>query len=191
MIRVTLATALVSMLLLSASSARADDCPPGSKLKTEEGFSWCEPSVCTTDITCGPGEVCAPYPLCVQVGTTKQGAALGDAGKRLVATQRCGPDNECPDTTVCSNLSRCVAKVIVERNSPKPATTPPPSKPGGDVATSSASAGDETKKSSCGCHVPGAASPLPFASAPALLAVVLVLARTRRRIRPDPGPLLG
>lgn len=169
----SLATTLA--ILCCASLAAADDCPPGSKYKTEDGFSFCEPSVCANDTQCGPGETCASYPLCVQVGTTKQGAALGDAGKRLVATQRCGPDNACPDTTVCSVLTRCISKAVAERNAP--------------AAPAATSGSEPTKKGACGCALPGsggAPSGLAFAG------LVLGVLAARRRIRRDPRrPLLG
>ena len=172
-----LSLATTIAILSCASLAAADDCPPGSKYKTEDGFSYCEPSVCANDTQCSPGEKCASYPLCVQVGTTKQGAALGDAGaKRLVATQRCGPDNTCPDTTVCSVLSRCISKAVAERNAPAPSTSAPASS-------------EPAKKSACGCALPGspgASSALPLAG----LALGVLVAR--RRIRRDPQrPLLG
>lgn len=180
--RLSLALAVAASLV--ASSARADDCPPGSRLKTEEGFTWCEPVVCSSDIHCSPGETCAPSRLCIQIGTTDtEGPALAaDASKRLIATQLCGPRDECPDTTVCSALSRCVPKVFAEKNTP---SSPPPSLPTGPV-TVAASDGVETK-SKCGCELPGAFS-APSAAAP--LAVLAALTALRRRIRRDPAPCL-
>src|SRR5687768_3138511 len=84
------------------SMASADDCPAGSKLKSEGGFSWCEPSVCLNDGNCSPSEVCRPVPLCVEVGKLDERTSTKDAAQKLVATQRCAPDDTCPSTQTCS-----------------------------------------------------------------------------------------
>lgn len=64
--------------LLSTTAARASDCPPGSVEKTEDGFTWCEPTVCANDGQCKPNEVCRSVGLCMEVGT------LADAAHRAV-----------------------------------------------------------------------------------------------------------
>jgi hypothetical protein len=162
-------------LVLVASAARADDCPPGSVFKSQEGFSWCEPTVCTNDGQCSPAEVCRPVPLCMQVGTVQSdAAALGDASKRLVVTQRCAPDKTCPQTTICSDLGRCVSKAAAEKMGILGAAPSAAPAPGGGGTTAN--------KSACGCDVPGST---PGGSrALALLGAsvaVSVLARAARR----------
>ena len=146
MARRTVLVASVGMIALVAFPllARADDCPAGSRLKSEAGFSWCEPSVCQNDGNCSPSEVCRPVPLCVQVGKLDEQASTKDAAQKLVATQRCAPDKTCPATTTCSDMTRCVSKADAE----KMGMSSPP-------AASAASPAAETKKSSCGCTVAG------------------------------------
>lgn len=55
-VRLPFIAALASLAFFS-SRASADDCPAGSRPKTEDGFSWCEPSVCLDDGNCDPSEV--------------------------------------------------------------------------------------------------------------------------------------
>jgi MYXO-CTERM domain-containing protein len=159
----TVLTAL--SLVLASSPALADEanCPAGSMQKTEEGATWCEPTVCETDTQCGSGEVCSPVPLCVEVGTLKpSGAKLGgDAGQRLMARQKCGADKSCPQATTCSDMKRCVSRASAERMNAPTAPT-------------------EAPKKSCGCRVAGApTSGLGLA----LAGVALALAAARRRPR--------
>ncbi len=153
-LRALVPSALVLGLVASTGTARAlDDCPPGSSARSENGFTWCEPSVCANDGSCRPDEVCRPVALCVQVGTVNpSGAAVGqDAGAKLVATGRCGPDKKCPDTTVCSDLGRCLAKTTADKMGIlAPASSAAPA--------SSSAAGSGGK--SCGCSVPGAGGAL-------------------------------
>jgi hypothetical protein len=133
-------------LLLGAANAHANDCPPGSLYRSEDGYSFCEPTVCQNDAQCNPEEVCRPIPLCLQVGTlTKDAASLTDAGKRLVATQQCAPDQTCPQTTVCSALGRCVSKTTAERMGILSSSTAQPSGPGDPPP----------KKTTCGCRAVG------------------------------------
>jgi hypothetical protein len=149
---------------LVPSIASADDCPAGSKLKSEGGFSWCEPSVCLNDGNCSPSEVCRPVPLCVEVGKLDERTGKDkDAAQKLVATQRCAPDETCPSTQTCSKMSRCVSKAQADKMGM--ATAP------GTSASSAPTSGD-AKKSSCGCVVVGA----PGGSAAALAGLVLGLA---------------
>lgn len=140
-------TAATAFVLFAASAARADDdCPAGSKFRNQDGYTWCEPTVCENDGQCGNGEVCRPAPLCLQVGTLKPtGAAMSDAGQRLVATQRCAPDHACPATTYCSDMKRCLSRTAAESMGLGAATP----------AASSSAAASSAKKSSCGCHTVG------------------------------------
>ena len=160
-------------LTLAAPAAAITDCPPGSIPRSENGFDWCEPTVCQTDGQCSPNEVCRPIALCMQVGAIAQDAAtLGEAGKRLVVTQRCAPDKKCPDTTTCSDMGRCITKTAAEKmgllNAP--------------AASASAAPGGEAKKSSCGCDVPGTALG-SFGFVASLAAIAGVTARRMRRSR--------
>lgn len=139
---------LVSAVSLFVPSiAFADDCPAGSSMKTEEGFSWCQPSVCLNDGNCGPQEVCRPVPLCVEVGKLDAKQQAKDAAQRLVATQRCAPDESCPSTQTCSKMSRCVSKAQAEKMGM--ATAP------GASASAGGAPADAPKKSGCGCAVVG------------------------------------
>jgi hypothetical protein len=138
----------VLFVSLSAANARASDCPPGSVFKSQDGYSWCEPTVCENDGQCNPNEVCRPVPLCMQVGTlTADAATLGDAGKRLVVTQRCAPDKTCPQTTVCSDMSRCVSKNAADKMGLLTASSATPA--------SGTDAGAGAAKKSCGCRAVG------------------------------------
>ena len=173
--QVVVVFAATAALLATTSLAAADDCPPGSSSKSENGYSWCEPSVCETDAQCSGGELCRPLPLCVQVGKVdpKGAAADGDAGQRLVATQRCAPDKACPNTTVCSEKSRCITKAQADKMGLLTVNASP--------TGSAGAAGAPEKKSSCGCDVPGhraTRSDTPLALA--ALGLGLVLARRRR-----------
>ena len=161
------------------SIAWADDCPAGSKLKTEGGFSWCEPSVCLNDGNCSPSEVCRPVPLCVEVGKLEPGTPRSprseDAAQKLVATQRCAPDETCPSTQTCSKMSRCVSKAQAEKMG---MALPPPG------ATASHEA--EPKKSACGCSVVGSPGGDVMAFAGLALAAAAIGSRRIHRGRRDP-----
>lgn len=138
---------VVTLVAFVPSAAYADDCPAGSKSKSEGGFTWCEPSVCMNDGNCSPSEVCRPVPLCVEVGKLGEQNSVKDAAQKLVATQRCAPDETCPSTQTCSKMSRCVSKAEAEKMGM--ATAP------GASASAAPPAGGEAKKSSCGCIVVG------------------------------------
>ncbi len=160
-------------LLLSTATARADeDCPPGSVHKTENGFTWCEPTVCTNDGQCGPNEVCRRVGLCMEIGTLAD-AASEDAGKRLVVTQRCAPDKTCPQKQTCSDLSRCVSKAAAEKMGILHVESAP-------SATAAPGSAVEPKKSACSCDVVGSGG---HDGAGIVLAGIgaLVLATRRRR----------
>lgn len=175
--RSPLFTGLVAFAALTVAPSLAlaeDDCPAGSVHKSQEGFTWCEPTVCQNDGQCAPSEVCRPVGLCVQVGKlTADAATLGEAGQRLVATQRCAPDKTCPDTTVCSDMSRCVSKVDADKMGLLAAPT----------SSAAPTSAGEAKKS-CGCHVPGAGGRTAGALAAAALALVIARGRRRARRRP-------
>ena len=158
--------------LLSTSTARAEeDCPPGSVHKTQDSFSWCEPTVCTNDGQCKANEVCRPVGLCLEVGTLAD-AATGDGPKRLVVTQRCAPDKTCPQKQTCSDMSRCITKAAAEKMGVL------------NVATAASAAPDSqgAAKKSCGCDVVGrrvtGTGGVAFGLALSLLAL------RRRRISP-------
>jgi MYXO-CTERM domain-containing protein len=166
-----LGTALGSTLLLFAGTARAIDCPPGSNARTEGGYTWCEPTVCASDGQCSAGEICREIALCVQVGKLDpKGAALADAAERLVVTQRCAKDNTCPQTTVCSDMKRCVSRADAERMGLA----------GSPLSTPAADAPNPTARKSCGCGVVGAEG-ARASFLVALAAVALGAARRRRR----------
>jgi MYXO-CTERM domain-containing protein len=131
---------LLASLLLTRV-ADADDCPAGSTSKTEDGFTWCQPSVCQNDANCLPSEVCRPAALCVQIGKLDDKHDREDAAQRLVATQRCAPDATCPDSTTCSDMSRCMSKAAAEKM--------------GVLAAPADTTKETPKKSSCGCTVVG------------------------------------
>jgi hypothetical protein len=156
-----------SATLLHGTVARAqEDCPPGSVHKAQDGFTWCEPTVCENDSQCTGGEVCRPVALCVQVGTVTK----GDTGQRLVVTQRCAPDKKCPATTVCSDMGRCVPKAVAE----KMGLTNAP------AASASAAPSGTAAKKSCGCDVPGAKAPGTSTGIAAFFACAIVAIRRRR-----------
>lgn len=160
--------ALVAGLLLVTSTASAADtfveCPPGSTKKDEGGFSWCQPTVCDNDTQCAPN-VCRPVGLCMQIGSlSKPGEP--DGGARLIATQICQEDKQCPTQQTCSLHARCVTQAQADKlaaNAPAKTTSEP------------------AKKSSCGCSVIGANdSAATHYSLGALgISALLVLARRR------------
>jgi hypothetical protein len=137
----------------AANAAAAEDCPPGSLYRSMEGFSWCEPTVCQADAQCAPNEVCRSVGLCMQVGALTQDAATlgGDAGKRLVVTQRCAPDKTCPQATVCSEMGRCLSRATADKMGIL--TTASSASPASSDKTPAAPG---EKKSACGCRAVGA-----------------------------------
>lgn len=172
-----LAQVLVAALVLSIPvTARAEgDCPPGSVHKSEDGFSWCEPTVCTNDGQCGPSEVCRKVGLCMEVGTLADAANV-DAGKRLVVTQRCAPDKTCPQTQTCSDLTRCVARSDAQKMGILHLEAAP-------SATAAPGSAVEPKKSACDCNAVGRSQGGTGAALAGIGAVALVLRQRRSRAR--------
>ena len=177
-------TPIAAAMLLSTwttAAAAYDDCPPGSNKKTEDGFTWCEPTVCSTAVPCKADEVCRPIALCMEVGTLAD-AGTRDAGQRLVVTQRCvagqqpGDPKTCPQKQTCSDLNRCISKPVAEKLGllDVPATA---------ASGASSSGATDAKKSSCGCDVVG--THRSGAGALALgLCLSLAFAQRRRRSAP-------
>lgn len=162
------------MIPLTTSAWAADDCPPGSIYRSQDGYSFCEPTVCENDGQCNPTtEVCRPIALCMQVGTLdKKSATLGDAGSpRLVVTQRCAPDKSCPQTTVCSDKGRCVTKAVAEKMGILALTSAAP------VSTTT-----PAEKKTCGCRAVGEGAGIGDVAFGAVLSAgTLVMALGRRR----------
>ena len=154
---------LAAALFLIPTTALADgvDCPPGSVQKTAGKNTYCEPSVCSTDAQCQAGEVCKALPLCVEIGTEKD-------GKLLMARQRCGIDRACPASTNCLDGMRCISKAVADK-----LTAP----------ASSAPSADPPAKKACGCRVAGASSGTDSTWALAGLGLGVVLVGRRRSTR--------
>jgi MYXO-CTERM domain-containing protein len=171
------AIALSVPVLAHAAETDPSDCPPGSVNKTENGMTWCEPSVCETDGQCLPSEVCRPMALCVQIGTVAgdASATANNKSSRLIATGRCAADKKCPNTTTCSEKSRCIEKQKADKMGLL--TVPAPS--------SSSTPTDGPKKSGCGCGVVGDASggSAPVGGAVSVVGLGLVVVRRSRRAR--------
>ncbi len=142
--------AIAGVVLAMPASAQTsqDECPPGAKVKTEGDFKWCEPTVCDSDAQCSAGEVCKPVALCVQIGKVEAKPGQ-DGGSRLITTQRCGENQTCPNTTVCTEKSRCISRAQADRMGGITVKATPSASPMG------AGAGADGAKKSCGCHVPG------------------------------------
>ncbi|MBX3227357.1 MAG: MYXO-CTERM sorting domain-containing protein [Labilithrix sp.] len=176
MMRVRFGSALFVVTVLSTRVVLAaqDDCPPGSVDKTEDGFTWCEPSVCLNDSQCNPGYVCVQMPLCMEVGVlSKPGAP--DGGSRLIARQMCA-EGTCPQNQTCSDLKRCLQRATAERMNKLPGATP----------SSSATPSPEPKKSSCGCRAAGAPNGPDASYAGLTLAALGAAAFVRRRRHTPP-----
>ena len=176
--KVLVVIAAASMLLTLTERARAEsdpsDCPPGSAMKTEGSFSWCNPSVCKDDSNCLPSEVCRPMPLCVQIGVMSGdgGATAANKESRLIATTRCGPDKTCPSTNTFSDLSRCIDKQKADKMG---ILTAAPA-----ASASSGTAPAEAKKSSCGCSIIGTRTESGAALLCVAFGAAAVIARRRR-----------
>jgi MYXO-CTERM domain-containing protein len=174
---VVAALSTLFLVLVGGGTAKAEndpsDCPPGSAMKTEGTFSWCNPSVCNDDSGCLPNEVCRPMALCVQIGVMSGdgGAVATNKESRLIATTRCGPDKTCPSTTTCSDKSRCIDKQKADKMGILAAAPA--------ASASSGSAPSDAKKSSCGCSTIGDRT----SSGAALLAFALGAAAIRARRR--------
>lgn len=168
-----LGVAIATVLFAAPNAARADDdCPPGSTHRSVDGYTFCEATVCESDGNCGTGEVCRPVALCLQIGTLdRDGAALsGGLDKRLVVTQRCGPDKSCPQNTVCSDKKRCLARAAAEKMGILSAA--PSAAPG---------APGEPGKRACGCTTPGARTKSATVAMASLAGLALAVAARRRR----------
>lgn len=168
-----LSLATLATLVLTPSIAHAEDqCPLGSVEKKESGQTWCEPTICASDTNCATGLICKPVALCVEIGALEPGAK--DAGQRLMARQRCGEAKACPQNTTCSEASRCMTKAQAEKGG-LITTSGPSSSPSSGAPSSGAPA-----KSACGCHTVGGSTTNLGATALALLAGLVLLARRRR-----------
>jgi hypothetical protein len=176
-LRRALALFTLTALTASAHVARADDtCPLGSTERREAEFTWCEPSVCDSDIACPKGSICRPVPLCVEIGAIDAGSSEA-GGARLLVRQRCGANKACPQNTTCSEKGRCITLGQADKAGLTNLS------PTSSAASGSASAPtpSEAPKKACGCDVPGR-SGTGFAGAMlALAGVVAVGARRRAR----------
>jgi hypothetical protein len=158
---------VLAFTLLPAVAFADVDCPVGTQKKTEGPNEWCEPVVCVTDAQCG-ADVCKPVPLCIEIGTVKN-ADGKDAGQRLMARQRCGPDRSCPSSTTCLDGNRCISKTEADKMGLLAQAAP-------SASSASAPAASDKK---CGCSVVGAPSPAFGALACAALGAIAIVARRR------------
>lgn len=170
----------VTTSALAQNAAPPTDCPPGSVGKAEGQNTWCEPSICETEAQCAAGQVCRPVALCVQIGTLEKkdgGPSLAqdkNAGNKLMAVGRCGPDQKCPENTVCNDKKRCVDRAASDRMGPLPGPSA--------SATAGAAGGGDAKKSSCGCDAVGSRAPGgSLAACVGLTAALFVVTRRRSR----------
>lgn len=165
---------VASVVLGTAGTARAqEECPLGSTQKSESGQTWCEPTVCDETALCPAGLVCRPVALCVEIGALEQApGAKTDAGQRLLVRQRCGADKSCPQRTTCSDKGRCITQAQADRAGL--------SKPASTTAPAAAPAADAPKKA-CGCDVPGTSGGELGGGALAMLGMVAMAARRRKR----------
>ncbi len=170
---------IVVAVLATTGVARAEDlCPIGSSEKKEDGFTWCEPSICETDSTCPTGSLCRPVPLCVEVGQLDAGKGDG-GGARLMARQRCGEGSSCPQNTTCSAKGRCLTRAQADKAALMSATTT--GSVSAPLTAPSASPGEAPKKA-CGCDVPGTRRGGELAGGVlAMLGLVVIGARRRAR----------
>ncbi len=160
------------LLFISNVAFAFDDCPPGSYVKSEDGFSWCQPTVCIDDTQCNPGQVCREFSLCMQVGELAEaGAPAVDGSARLVVTQACAAEKRCPQLQTCSTMGRCFAPAIADRLGILAKA---------DASTSTA---EPPKKSSCGCSAIGTRGDYGFALVGFGVAIIALRARARRRAR--------
>jgi len=162
-------TGLVLFSTVAARSAWAappTDCPPGSVGKDENGFQWCEPTVCVTDADCNDkSKVCRPMALCVEVGTLAAEAGAGP--KRLVVRSQCAPsDKKCPSQTTCLEGNRCMGTADAERMG---------------LLVDAGTTAEAPRKSVCGCSLPGAKTESHGAFGALALGAVALLRRRQRR----------
>ncbi len=174
-LRAIASAAIAIAITSSAGVARAEDhCPLGSSEKTESGFTWCEPSICETDTQCQTGSVCRPVALCVEVGTVDAGTK-GAGGPRLLARQRCGAAKACPQSTTCSEKSRCITRAQADQ-ADKPTSVP------SSAASAAPSGASDAPKKACGCDLTATARS-GYASGALVLVVAMVLIGRRRAHR--------
>lgn len=168
------ASVLAGALLVPSLANADEECPLGSVMKSDKGQTWCEPTVCEVDDQCPTASLCRPVALCVEVGVLEQSAATkDDAGQKLMVRQRCGADKSCPQRTTCSEKRRCITRAQADKAgmlTPAAASSVSPSP-----------AGSEAPKKACGCHVPGTAGGELGGAALAMLGVVAIGARRRKR----------
>lgn len=152
---------LCDAALADAVPSPPTDCPPGSRGMTSHHGTWCEPTVCETDLDCDKlatfwdrdiKKVCREQPLCVST-RTDSGFPLGKPAERSIAGGVCGPETACVSPATCQSAKRCVEP-------------PPPDEP--RFACSCRAAGDPGG---------GEAPPLAFLA----LAAGVSLVRGRRR----------
>jgi MYXO-CTERM domain-containing protein len=166
------ALAITGLVLFSTVAARSawaappTDCPPGSVGKDENGFQWCEPTVCVTDADCNDkSKVCRPMALCVEVGTLSAEAGAGP--KRLVVRSQCAPsDKKCPSQTTCLEGNRCMGTADAERMG---------------LLVDAGTTAEAPRKSVCGCSLPGAKTESYGAFGALALGAVALLRRRQRR----------
>jgi MYXO-CTERM domain-containing protein len=164
--------------LTSAASANAqEECPLGSVQKMEAGKTWCEPTVCETDINCTTGSVCRVVPLCVEVGVLDTKAANADGGTKLLVRQRCGENKSCPQNTTCSEKGRCMTLAQADHAGLATKST------SSAAPTGSAAPGGDAPKKSCGCSTPGTRGGESIGAFLALLGALTIGARRRKRPR--------
>ncbi|HEX7604001.1 MAG TPA: MYXO-CTERM sorting domain-containing protein [Polyangiaceae bacterium] len=163
-------TASALLLVVTAApaawAAPPTDCPPGSVGKDENGFQWCEPTVCVTGADCGDrSKVCRPMALCVEVGTL--GAEAGAGPKRLVVRSQCASsDKKCPSQTTCLDGNRCMGTADAERMG---------------ILVDAGTTAEAPRKSVCGCSTPGAKAEGYGAFGAAVLGAIAILRRRARR----------
>lgn len=169
---------VASVVIGTAGTAGAqEECPLGSTQKSEGGQTWCQPTVCDATAPCPAGLICRPIALCTEIGKLEQAPGVKtDAGQRLLARQRCGADKSCPQNTTCLEGGRCITQAQAERAGLLSAT------PAAAGTGAAAPAAAEPKKA-CGCHVPGTSGGERGGVALAMLGMVAMAARRRKRAR--------
>ncbi len=170
---------VVSVVIGTAGAARAqEECPLGSTSKSENGATWCEPTVCDETAPCPAGLVCRPVALCIEIGALDQAPGTKtDAGQRLLVRQRCGADKSCPQKTTCSDKGRCITQAQAEKAGLlKPSSTT-------DAGAAGAAGATDAPKKACGCHVPGTSGGELGGAALAMLGMIAIAARRRTRAR--------
>ncbi|MDB4938260.1 MAG: hypothetical protein JWP87_5232 [Labilithrix sp.] len=172
-------TVAVAGVVVAREARAQEECPLGSTQKSENGQTWCEPTVCETDTNCPTGSICRPVPLCVEIGALDQAPGTKtDAGQRLLVRQRCGAGKSCPQRTTCSEKSRCITRAQADK-----AGLLTPSAAASNGAGTAPKDETEAPKKACGCSIPGAARVDLAGAALAMLGAVVVVGRRRTRTR--------